>query len=158
MDINFHQTSTMPLFRCTACDTVENTALSNFWHALEIEEKRALCSECDPLIGQWHGEFPKQSAVAWLVDQSGNLWSQKEFDDGSMPHHFRVVGRVLPGGEVAPYGPFVPPQRPPQSALLSPGMDLTTPSQALAVKPNFVGLRPWSKKGPKKASCDKETS
>lgn len=49
----------MSIFRCTKCGCIENTALSNyFWNVYE-EKKPALCSECDPEIAKWHGEFPK---------------------------------------------------------------------------------------------------
>ncbi len=49
----------MPLYECTQCHVVENTALTNFWFATQMEKKPALCSECDPEIGTWHGKFPK---------------------------------------------------------------------------------------------------
>ncbi len=58
----------MPLFRCEQCGCVENTALSNYWmrgrDAVTLAPRAvplpALCSECDPQIGRWHGEFPKR--------------------------------------------------------------------------------------------------
>lgn len=63
----------MPLFVCEKCQTIENTALSNFWTRHLIgggefifgEESDlsartlALCSACDPKIGEWHGRFPR---------------------------------------------------------------------------------------------------
>ena len=57
----------MPLFRCEQCGCVENTALSNYWTRDRDEQFNkieptppALCSECDPEIGEWHGRFPKR--------------------------------------------------------------------------------------------------
>lgn len=52
---------TMSLFACTGCGCVENTALCGYWFK---GDKPALCSECDPDIGKWHGVFPKVDAVA----------------------------------------------------------------------------------------------
>lgn len=49
----------MPLFACKTCGVIENTALSNLW----LDQKARLCSRCDPTIGEWHGQFPRKSAV-----------------------------------------------------------------------------------------------
>jgi hypothetical protein len=46
----------MPLFNCSACGAVENTALGNYWWNRR-QHKPVLCSECD--TGTWHGQFPK---------------------------------------------------------------------------------------------------
>lgn len=46
----------MPLFTCSKCKCVENTALSRFWHQPDHEK---LCSLCDPKVGKWHGKFPR---------------------------------------------------------------------------------------------------
>ena len=67
----------MPLFKCEGCGCVENTALSNFWTRginwttgePVIPKPPALCSECDPAIGTWHGEFPKRP---WDADAAAN--------------------------------------------------------------------------------------
>lgn len=83
----------MPLFACEKCKCIENTACSNYWAAkFETEEgqKPLLCSECDPSIGQWHGRFPKRSAIGMLIDQNGNLHSEGE----KLPPHYRIVGKV----------------------------------------------------------------
>jgi len=61
----------MPLFKCEKCGCVENTALSNYWTRDFTTDdpvigqpspmkNPALCSECDPQIGRWHGEFPRR--------------------------------------------------------------------------------------------------
>jgi len=48
----------MPLFKCSNCGCVENTALGAYWFRVSAENKLPLCSEC--IYGKWHGEFPKQ--------------------------------------------------------------------------------------------------
>jgi hypothetical protein len=54
----------MPLFNCTMCGAVENTALSNYWTDQGRLDRSApfepLCSECDPRIGEWHGNFARK--------------------------------------------------------------------------------------------------
>lgn len=52
----------MPLFECSKCRCVDNTALGNYWWDVTHDKKPALCAECDPAIGVWHGEFPKITA------------------------------------------------------------------------------------------------
>ena len=47
----------MSLFACFKCNSIENTATSNFWSR---GEKPPLCSECDPEILRWHGKFDRQ--------------------------------------------------------------------------------------------------
>ena len=55
----------MPLFACTSCDAIDNTAISGYWeqqldaHHAKVEFQPK-CSECHS--GKWHGEFPKRSA------------------------------------------------------------------------------------------------
>lgn len=46
----------MPLFHCSKCGVVENTALGAYWYE-RLEGKPVLCSECS--TGTWHGRFPK---------------------------------------------------------------------------------------------------
>ena len=43
----------MSLFTCQKCQTIENTALGQYWTA-----KEKLCSEC--AFGKWHGRFEKE--------------------------------------------------------------------------------------------------
>lgn len=53
----------MSLFVCDECGAVENTGFCRYWVrnvAVQTLEGRALCSECDPRIGKWHGHFPKE--------------------------------------------------------------------------------------------------
>jgi hypothetical protein len=55
----------MPLFACSSCDAIDNTAISEYWSqqfdahdaGVKFEPK---CSECH--TGTWHGEFPKRFA------------------------------------------------------------------------------------------------
>src|SRR5260370_32284926 len=62
----------MPLFPCSKCNCIEDTALSHYWSA-RLRQKAAVCSACDPTIGKWHGEFPRESAQDWVTDRSGLL-------------------------------------------------------------------------------------
>lgn len=63
----------MPLFECSNCVAIENTALSDYWSQdldhhvtskgmgkVDPEPFKPKCSEC--LTGKWHGEFPKRIA------------------------------------------------------------------------------------------------
>lgn len=61
----------MPLFKCSECGCVENTALSNFWPDTAMGKLPPLCSECDPKIGKWHSEFPKPPWDAEAARHSG---------------------------------------------------------------------------------------
>jgi hypothetical protein len=49
----------MPLFKCSKCGVIENTATTSYWFDVHCEGKPALCSECHPDIGVWHGEFKR---------------------------------------------------------------------------------------------------
>lgn len=84
----------MPLFRCEQCGCVENTAMSAYWWRKHKADSRALCSECDPEFGKWHGAFPKRPADGMLIDQSGHLWSQEQVDAGMLPLFYKIVGKV----------------------------------------------------------------
>lgn len=46
----------MPLFNCSRCGVVENTALGAYWYE-RAKGKPALCSEC--ATGKWHDRFPR---------------------------------------------------------------------------------------------------
>ena len=86
----------MSLYRCTKCDVVENTALGGYWmQQLEAHQSGApfhpLCSQCNPAIGKWHGEFERNGITAeWLQDARGFIWR---------PHEAETVKHL---------GPFVP--------------------------------------------------
>ncbi len=55
----------MPLFECSKCHCVENTAVTGFWCRTMLEKQPPLCSECDPEIGKWHGHFAKTPISEW---------------------------------------------------------------------------------------------
>lgn len=84
----------MPLFCCSKCGCVENTAACNYH--LTADKTQALCAECDPKIGQWHGLFEKRSAVGMLVDQNGHLWRPESVAAGGLPPTYRIIGEVVP--------------------------------------------------------------
>lgn len=49
----------MPLFECTKCGAMDNTALTTgYWYA-HSKGRPVLCSECAD--GKWHGQFPKRT-------------------------------------------------------------------------------------------------
>ena len=74
----------MPLFECSKCHCVENTATANFWAEVLGDGKKPLCSECNPNIGKWHGHFEKrhiddyirqfgEPAIAFRLKPDGTL-------------------------------------------------------------------------------------
>ena len=82
----------MPLFKCEKCGCVENTATSNYWTA-DLEGQPKLCSECDPEIGKWHGQFSKDSATGWKLGSDGFLYSEEETKDPQFKHRgVTIVG------------------------------------------------------------------
>ncbi len=63
----------MSLFKCQKCGCKENTACCNF-HIAAYEDKEALCSECDPEIGEWHGKFEKKPFTEpYDADRHGSI-------------------------------------------------------------------------------------
>lgn len=86
----------MPLFPCSKCHCVEDTALCHYWSA-RLRQTSALCSACDPTIGKWHGEFPRESAQGWVNDRSGFL-----LDKGSVE---RWLGQPIETFARADQGP-----------------------------------------------------
>ena len=80
----------MPLFRCSECGCVENTAFSDFWLQRDFEKITPKCSECR--TGKWHERFPKRSASGYLIDQEGFLWSGN--DPSAKPTHIKIVSVV----------------------------------------------------------------
>lgn len=83
----------MPLYCCSKCGCVENTAMSNYWET--ANKDAAMCSECDPEIGKWHGQFTKRSAAGMLVDQNGHLWGRESVEKGQLPAAYQIVGEVV---------------------------------------------------------------
>lgn len=58
----------MPLFNCSRCGVVENTALGDYWNARR-KGKPVLCSECAD--GVWHGMFGKSFEPIPDAQQTG---------------------------------------------------------------------------------------
>jgi hypothetical protein len=79
----------MSLFPCRKCACVENTACCNYW-SRKIDEKPLLCSQCDPDIDKWHGQFEKRDAAGYLVDQDGHLWRSAD----QLPPNGSILGYV----------------------------------------------------------------
>ena len=49
----------MPVFKCSKCGHVDNTALASYWWRVTHDKLPPLCSLCDPEIGKWHGAFER---------------------------------------------------------------------------------------------------
>lgn len=63
----------MPLFKCSQCGCVENTALGKYWSRVCLDKLPPLCSEC--ATGKWHGKFPKRQVDPdlYIEDKFGRL-------------------------------------------------------------------------------------
>ncbi len=48
----------MPIFKCSKCGMMENTAPALYW--TRKEDEPPLCTLCDPKIGKWHGMFKRE--------------------------------------------------------------------------------------------------
>ncbi len=48
----------MSIFQCSACGCGEDTALCRYW-AARLRDTVPMCSACDPKIGKWHDQFPR---------------------------------------------------------------------------------------------------
>jgi hypothetical protein len=72
----------MPFFQCSQCGCAEDTSLCHYWSA-RLRETAPLCSGCDPSIGSWHNEFPRQSLAegGWIKNKrTGFLWNKGEVE------------------------------------------------------------------------------
>ncbi len=92
----------MSLFRCETCGCFENTALSN-WAIRSLHKQPPLCSECDPEIGKWHGEWPKKSSDGMFVGPM-NLYHAVEVAEGTYARSSQCTGRII-DGRVVPMTP-----------------------------------------------------
>ena len=92
----------MPIFRCVKCGCVDNTATSGYWERVAMNGKEPLCSECNPEIGKWHGEFEKGSADGMLMCNDGYLYSKQDFDrlKWRMKHQGLEILGVVKGDEL----------------------------------------------------------
>jgi len=90
----------MSIFQCEQCGCVENTAPSGYWQRLMTDPPGpALCSECDPEIGKWHGMFEKQSAVGLVLASDGFLYD-KDYEQSDsfkwrQEHHGLKIEKVI---------------------------------------------------------------
>lgn len=84
----------MPIFKCTKCGCIENTALSGYWYK---GSKPELCSECDPRTGRWHGAFEKRPATGMKLGNDGFLYSQADIDAGNLAWRIKHQGFKIVG-------------------------------------------------------------
>jgi len=85
----------MPIFKCTKCGCIENTACSHYWS--RDKKVGALCSECDPKLAHWHGMFPKQPAAGLKLGNDGFLYSQELIDSGYLDFRIKNQGFKIVG-------------------------------------------------------------
>lgn len=76
----------MSLYQCEECGCRENTALAGYWSRNDSDSAckgRALCSACDPTIGQWHGMFERLFLPKglFITNLRGNLAHISTGDD-----------------------------------------------------------------------------
>jgi hypothetical protein len=77
----------MPLFKCSQCGVIENTALSNYWMDAAVDKKPALCSQCDPQISKWHGIFERKAATGMKIGNDGFLYAPEEVSEGGYSYN-----------------------------------------------------------------------
>ena len=86
----------MSCFQCSKCGCVEDTALCHYWSAC-IQETAPVCSACDPKIGKWHGEFPRQSLAqgGWVREKHGFLlWNKREIERW-LGQSIEIIGKTF---------------------------------------------------------------
>ncbi|HLH92043.1 MAG TPA: hypothetical protein VKX28_26725 [Xanthobacteraceae bacterium] len=97
----------MPLFMCTKCGCVDNTALAEYWNqerdwlaatanAVARPRFEPQCSQC--LTSRWHGQFPRKLAEGYVSDQRGRYIYTPEQAAGSASHMGPFKPVVLPAG------------------------------------------------------------
>ena len=76
----------MSIFECSQCGCIENTSLCDYWFTVQIMKKPPLCSECDPEIARWHGEFPKEKPAecGLITKEDGFLYPKIVLYRGEM--------------------------------------------------------------------------
>jgi hypothetical protein len=99
----------MSLFQCRKCGCGEDTALCHYWSA-RLWEREPLCSACDPTVGKWHGEFPRE-AFELRHKREIERWLELSWVDGDFGRKSSVPHDHTGGGALSSSGPThdVPP-------------------------------------------------
>lgn len=83
----------MPLFQCTKCRCIENTAVCGYnWL---MDKSKALCSECDPEFGKWHGIFEKKSAIGLYLGNDGFLYHEDTVNSDQLDWRIKHQGFMI---------------------------------------------------------------
>lgn len=85
----------MPLFKCSQCDCIENTAVCNYWTDHKLEGKPALCSQCDPVIRKWHGIFERKPATGYKLGSDGFLYEPELLAKGSFDNMLKNGLKII---------------------------------------------------------------
>ncbi len=64
----------MPIFACSECGYIDNTALTTAWERLERDDP-LLCSLCE--FGKWHGVFPRRKPYVDEMEDSRGFLQRK---------------------------------------------------------------------------------
>lgn len=82
----------MPLYECSKCSTIDNTALTGFWWEVMHKGHPALCSACDPEIKEWHGQFDRLTRSEF----------ENKYGKGEIEYTIEKVKPLLVGRNQAP--------------------------------------------------------
>jgi len=78
----------LPLFICSNCRCIENTAVTDYAYRHYVEKKPPLCSICMRPPGKaWHGHMPRKLATPALVEAFGH----RQIDDFSIVGGFSAL-------------------------------------------------------------------
>ena len=80
----------MPVYRCSKCGVMENTAASGYWS--QQDRDNALCTQCDPKIGKWHGIFKRMSAKGMMLASDGFLYAKEDVASDSFKFRMKHQG------------------------------------------------------------------
>jgi hypothetical protein len=82
----------MSFFQCSKCGCVEDTALCHYWSA-KLRQTPVLCSACDPKIAKWHGQFPQETAQAWIIDDANGVVCRRSEVENWLGQPIEIIGR-----------------------------------------------------------------
>ncbi len=84
----------MPYFQCSRCQCVEDTSLCRYWSD-RFREDPPVCSACDPDIGRWHDQFPRQypEEGGWILDKRSGFFWQKGEVERWLGQPVQIIGR-----------------------------------------------------------------